>query len=159
MNDSMVLFDSSEIVSSSVRNPEDFYSRIRLEVAEIVAALDEKWTSVTNVDPKMDYRHTFRLKSFEDFVAEEMQRRAPQDKAPIAPKPSSNIQQRRTVPSFRPSEKTARRSVRMETLKSNFSSRPPPDAKAQTLTASVTQKRPTKKPVWIRVEDIHIPHN
>ena len=159
MNDSIVLFDSSEFVSYSGSKADNFYARMRLDIVEIISELDEKWSAVKHVDPQVEYRQSFKLKPFEEFIAEEMKRRVPESQPSIDAKNSSKPRPKITAPQRSPRVKSVRKSVPMDTVSESV-----PLNRSSTVNKEKQAITPILKPIrkqlaWIRVEDIHIPSN
>ncbi len=158
MNDSVVLFESSEFVSlPSKRRSDDFYGNMRLEIAEISSELDEKWASVKNVEPQTEYRHVFKLKSFEDFVAEETKRRIPPIQPSVTPKAHCNARSIVTAPKSTSSSRLPRKTVPIEAVQGSKTSRTATNMDNRQPITKVIPKPQPKQPAWIRVEDIHVP--
>jgi hypothetical protein len=158
MNESVVLYESSEYVSVSGRKVNDFYNDMRLGISEIVGELDEMWANVKHVEPQNEKRHVFRLKPFEEFISEETRKRTPKVEEPITVKtkrtpgphitpPKLSVAPRRQLnnPTPRLSQRTplsASQNQKVENSKPSSARTPNPQPK---------QRK------WIRVEDICVP--
>ena len=160
MDDSVVLFESSESLSLCSKKTDDFYNQARLEIAGILNELDEKWANVKDVEPQKEYRHIFKLKPFEEFLTEEMKRRVPNNSnsQPAQPKASAKPQSIMTISDNKfPKAPPVRRRVEIKTVKASVVSVAAPNAENRKQIASITSRTQPKPPGWIRVEDIHVP--
>jgi hypothetical protein len=157
MNESVVLYESSDYVPVSGNKANSFYNNMRMGISDIVGELDEMWANVKNVEPQGEYRHVFRLKPFEDFINEETVKRAPKTQQTITVQANRRPRSNPETPKFRAPPKPLVNPTPRLTQRAPLAASKDHKVENRKPISAVLSKPQPKQLKWIRVEDLYVP--